>query len=55
MLLIAPFLRYFLYIKKLFKFANVKMFSVIAILKHFLLLEALKDSKILYRFLTDSV
>ena len=29
------------------------MFFVIAILEHFLLLEALKDSKILYLFLTD--
>ena len=31
------------------------MFSVIAILEHFLLLEALKDSKIPYLFLTDLV
>ena len=31
------------------------MFSVIAILEHFLLLEALKDSKISYLFLTDLV
>ena len=31
------------------------MFSVIAILVHFLLLEALKDSKIPDRFLTDLV
>ena len=29
------------------------MFSVIAILEHFLLLKALKDSKIPYLFLTD--
>ena len=31
----------------------MKMFSVIAILEHFLFLEALKDSKIPYLFLTD--
>ena len=31
------------------------MFSVIAILEHFLLLEALKDSKIPYLFLIDSI
>ena len=31
------------------------MFSVTAILEHFLLLEALKDSKITYLFLTDLV
>ena len=31
------------------------MFSVIAILEHFLLLEALKDSKIPYLLLTDLV
>ena len=31
------------------------MFSVTAILEHFLLLEALKDSKIPYLFLTDLV
>ena len=31
------------------------MFSVIAILEHLLLLEALKDSKIPYLFLTDLV
>ena len=31
------------------------MFSVIAILEHFLFLEALKDSKIPYLFLTDLV
>ena len=31
------------------------MFSVIAILEHFLLLEALKDSKIPYLFLTGLV
>ena len=31
------------------------MFSVIAILEYFLLLEALKDSKIPYLFLTDLV
>ena len=31
------------------------MFSVIAVLEHFLLLEALKDSKIPYLFLTDLV
>ena len=41
--------------KHFFKLANVKMFSVIAILEHFLLLEALKDSKIRYLFLTDLV
>ena len=29
------------------------MFSVIAILEHFLLLEAVKDSKIPYLFFTD--
>ena len=51
-LLIAPFLRYSLYLR-IFKFASVKMFSVIAILEHFLFLEALKDSKIPYLFLTD--
>ena len=31
----------------------MKIFSVIAILEHFLLLKALKDSKIPYLFLTD--
>ena len=41
--------------KHFFKFANVKMFSVIAVLEYFHLLEALKDSKIPYLFLTDLV
>ena len=38
-------------------FLNLEMwmFSVIAILEHLLLLEALKDSKISYLFLTDLV
>ena len=31
----------------------MNMFSVIAILEHFLMLEALKDSKIPYLLLTD--
>ena len=53
-LLIAPFLRYSLHLS-IFEFANIKMFSVITILKHFLLLEALKHSKIPYLLLTDLV
>ena len=50
--MIAPFLSYPFYLS-IFKFENVKMFSVIALLKHFLLLEALRDSKIPYLFLTE--
>ena len=52
--MIAPFLFYSLYLS-IFELANVKMFSVLAILEYLLLLEALKDSKIPYLFLTDLV
>ena len=53
--MIAPVLRYYSLYLAFFKFANKQMFSVIAMLEYFLLLEALKDSKIPYLFLTDLV
>ena len=53
--MIAPVLRYYSLYLAFFKFANEQMFSVIAMLEYFLLLEALKDSKIPYLFLTDLV
>ena len=40
-------------LKAFFKFANVKIFFLIAILEHVLLLGALKDSKIPFLFSTD--